>query len=851
MKTLLRSFAGGEIAPELFGRVDLTKNQTGLALMKNFIALPHGPAANRPGTKYILKTKYSDKASRLLPFNFNTQQTYWLEFGDLYVRFHTQGATLLSTAEEITDVTQDMVGQVTYTGGNPEDGQWVFITGTGIPELDNRYVIVDQVDIELKRFEMIDLCTGEYVNTTNYDFTAFAPGGTFAPVYEITTPYLEADLFDLHYAQSNDVLTITHPSYPVQELRRTSPIEWQLVAPTFEPSLDAPSPAPTLTRTGTGSTMYQYKVTALTDDEEESFASQVALTPSITNGTITGITNANPGVITVTPNHGLTVGYPVWITGVNGMNIPAGEYTVNTLPAVNTLTVLDSTGNPLNTTSLGTWTSGGTVTLAGIPNTLTTAGNFNTVKWTTAPGASQYNIYKNSNGIYGYIGRAQGLTFKDDNITADVAKTPPEGESPFAAVGDYPSAVSYYDGRKWFAGTDNSPQEFWASRSGTENNMQYSRPQRSDDAINYVIAAREANAIKHIVPMSDLLLLTAGGEWRIESQGSDVLTFASVSPRPQAYVGATNIQPVTTKVAALYVQNGGARIMSIEYDDNKGGYVPQDKSVMAPHLFDYRYSIVDMAYARAPLPVLWAIRNDGVLLGMTYLPEHDVYAWHQHHTDGLFESVAVAPSGSIGDDAYFIVKRTINGQVVRFVEKMDNRQFANLEDAYFVDAGLTYDGAPATTIRGLCHLNGATVSILADGCVVAPQVVTNGTITLPTAASVVQIGLPYVCDLQTLPLALEARGVEAAAHGSRKAISKVHVRLARSSGVFAGPTFDMLTELKQRTNEPLGTPPRLIDTIKELPVLGSWSDEGQLCVRQANPLPCMVSAIVIEVAAGG
>jgi hypothetical protein len=179
---------------------------------------------------------------------------------------------------------------------------------------------------------------------------------------------------------------------------------------------------------------------------------------------------------------------------------------------------------------------------------------------------------------------------------------------------------------------------------------------------------------------------------------------------------------------------------------------------------------------------------------------------------------------------------------------MRPRAFATQADAFFVDCGMTYSGAPATTITGLSHLEGKTVNILADGAVVAPQVVAGGGITLQQAASKVQVGLPITADLRTLPLALEIPGY---GQGTRKNVNKVFLRVADSSGIFAGPSFSALTEAKIRTSEPYGSPPTLQSREIEIVTKASWSDGAQLCVRQAAPLPLTVVSMTLDLAVGG
>ncbi|WP_244973648.1 hypothetical protein [Polynucleobacter paneuropaeus] len=764
VRTLSRSFGGGELTPEFYGRIDDAKFQTGLAKCRNFIVLPHGPAANRPGFAYVNSTKYSgSKKAKLIPFSYSTTQTMVLEFGNQYIRFHTQGATLLS-------------------GGVP---------------------------------------------------------------YEVTTPYLEADLFDLHYVQSADVLTIVHPNYPPQELRRLGSTSWTLTAISFVSSLTA------------------------------------------------------PGSVTATPSGGTgtTYNYVVTTVGANGIDESIASSTAS------------CNGNLLATSA------------------------YNTISWAAATGAQRYKVYKQQNGLFGYIGQTDQLTFKDDNIVADLSVCSPQVNNPFPGAGDYPGAVSYFEQRRCFAGTTNKPQNIWMTKSGTESNMNYSLPTRDDDSITFRVAAREANTIRHILPLTNLVLLTSAAEWRITSINSDALTPSTVSVRPQSYVGASNVQPVIINNNMIYPAARGGHMRELAYSWQANGYVTGDLSLRAPHLFDGN-TIVDMAFEKAPYPIVWAISSTGKLLGLTYVPEQQVGAWHWHDTDGLFESCCVVSEGN-EDVLYVIVKRVINGSTVRYVERIATRLFATQADAFFVDSGATLNTAnitattvtvsggttwssgdsvtitasaalfvyPGTTdvndaiiltdaagttyrltitatssttvatarlgsalpvslrstaingfsfardaVSGLTWLEGKTVSILADGAVHPQRVVTGGVITLDQAAAKVQVGLPIIADMQTLPWAAQ---IDAGfGQGRTKNVNKVWLRVYRSSGIFVGPDSDNLTEAKQRTTEIYGSPPALKS--EEIPVMitPSWNDSGQVFVRQSDPLPLTVVSMTLEVSVG-
>ena len=360
------------------------------------------------------------------------------------------------------------------------------------------------------------------------------------------------------------------------------------------------------------------------------------------------------------------------------------------------------------------------------------------------------------------------------------------------------------------------------------------------------VAAREANTIRHIVPLTQLLLLTSSAEWRVTSVNSDAITPNTISVRPQSYVGASNVQPVIINNSLIYGAARGGHVRELGYSWQANGFITGDLSLRAAHLFD-TFDVVDMTYAKAPQPLVWFISTSGKLLGLTYVPEQQIGAWHQHDTDGVFESCTVVAEGS-EDVLYCVIRRTIGGNSVRYVERMASRQFTDQADAFFVDCGLTYSGAPATTISGLTHLEGKTVSILADGAVHPQRVVTGGAITLDQAASKVQIGLPITADLQTLPMAAQIDG--SFGQGRYKNVNKVWLRVYRSSGIFVGPDAGNLTEAKQRTTEPYGTAPALKSEEIQVLLTPSWADSGQIFVRQSDPLPLSIVSMTAEVALG-
>ena len=812
VRNLQRSFAGGEMSPEMYGRIDDQKFQTGAATVRNFVCRPQGPAENRAGFAYVREVKDSTKKTRLQPFTYSTTQTMVLELGNGYIRFHTQGATLLQVSPAAWS------SATAYTVGS-------LVSRSGV----NYYCIAAH--------------TNQVPPNATYWYAEPLTGE-----YEIPTPYATADLFDIHHVQSADVLTIVHPSYAPRELRRNGATNWTLVPITFSATITTPTGV-TATSTGASSVKYTYKyvVTAIASDlVSESAASAVA-----------------------------SIGSNLFETGC-----------------------------------------------------------INTISWSAVSGASRYNVYKYQGGIYGYIGQTDSLSLIDDNITPDLGTTPPTYESVFNSSNNYPGAVSYFEQRRAFAGTVNDPQKIWMTKSGTESNMSYSLPIKDDDRIAFRVAAREANTIRHIVPLTQLILLTSSAEWRVTSVNSDEITPTTISVRPQSYIGASNVQPSIINNTLVYVAARGGHVRELGYSWQSSGFITGDLSVRAAHLFDNK-TILDQTYLKAPNPLIYFVNSTGMLLGLTYIPEQQVGAWHHHDTDGMFEACTSVAEGD-EDALYVIVNRTINGTTKRYVERQQTRSFPDLDNAFFVDSGLKYDGTntsattvtvtggtvwdstelltvtastaifayPATTdvndaivltdssgnkyrltiksttsttvaqarldktlpvtlrstattvwsfardaVAGLTHLEGKTVSILADGAVQPRQVVTSGRVSIPRAASIIIVGLPYNSDLKTLPLAL---GVDAGfGQGRFKNVNKAWLRVYKSSGIFVGPDEENLTEAKQRTTEPYGVPPELKSQEILVVLTPTWADSGSVFVRQSDPLPLTIVGMTLEVSVGG
>lgn len=949
MSTLVqRSFAGGELSPALYARVDTAKYASGLRTCRNMMIMRHGGAQNRAGTSFVCEVKDSSKAVRLVEFVFNSSQTYVLEFGDEYVRVIKDGVQQKQATQNITGITKANPAVVTYSGSDTyANGDQVYISGVaGMLEVNGRWFKVANVDTGANTFELQDL-GGTNVNSSAY--TTYTSGGTIAEVYEITTPYDHTDLFELQFVQSADVITIVHPDYAPRELTRSGDTSWTLSTITFDPDISAPT---NIGGAGpyAGANIYRYAVTAVSAETgEESYIGAGNLT-----GSITGITQANPAVVT-SASHGLANGQIVLITGVGGMTeVNDNRYLVNNVTA-NTFQLRGFNGDAVDSTAYTAYTSGGTFTEYGKTWTSAaapTAALPIRLSWAAVAGASEYVVYRENKApgtsgafsdVYGYIGITKTNYFEDPGTEPDDLDNPPAESTVFEATDDYPSAVAYVQQRRVFANTNNDPEKVWLSRIGNFKNFTTRSQMQDDDSVSFILAGKQVNSVNHMIDIGRLVVFTSGGEWAIQGDSSGIITPTDINPVQYGYNGSLSLPPLVIGGNALFVQARGSIIRDLNYDDTSQQYRGQDLTIFSSHLFD-EYTIVDWSYQQIPHSIVWAVRSDGVLLGLTYVREHEMWAWHKHDFEGgTVKSVCSIPDGN-EDAVYVVVERTIGARTTKYIEKINTRQVseAAIEDAVFVDSALTYDGrhtgattmtlsggtnwtfdetltltASASTfttayvgnqihitgtdgtiirftidaytsatvvtgrphktvpagmrsaaqstwayavdrVTGLWHLEGQSLSVFADGFVVANPnneaydvlTVSSGALTLDKHYSVIHAGLPYISDIETLDI--DSPQGETLAD-KKKLVGKVSIFVEKSRGIWAGPRppsdddtdpLENLYELKVRNDEDYDSPVALQTGVVEINIKADWNQGGRVFIRQVDPVPLSVLAVI-------
>lgn len=412
------------------------------------------------------------------------------------------------------------------------------------------------------------------------------------------------------------------------------------------------------------------------------------------------------------------------------------------------------------------------------------------------------------------------------------------------SVPDYPSACTQYDQRRVFAGSNPHPLKVWFSNAGQQDLMQYHIPVLDDDRIEIEAVTADADRIKHTVALESLILFTSTSELRVYTQNSDALTPKSVAVRAQSYVGANEVQPVVVNSTVVYAASRGGHVRALGYDYNQQGYITQDISIRAPHLFD-NYDIVSLTLQKSPIQIVWAVSSNGALYSCTFFPDQNLIAWAQHHTvDGVFENVCAISEGE-EDHIYAVIKR---GEVRR-IERMADLMISTDKTAYrYLDSFLTNTFDEDTSIvTGLNHLNGKEVAVFVDGAQQTNKTVENGRITLDKAGKNIAVGLPLKAELVTLPLITDS---EAELQGRTKNITEIYVRVSHDGNLKAS-NYPKGTEYECKRDDAFMAPQDNDSYLVKVSLDGRWTEQGQIKIVSDDSLPLEIQAVISNISFEG
>ena len=823
------NWTAGELSDRLDGRTDLTRYFNGAKTLENFLVYPAGGAARRPGTKFIHEVKVSANAARLIPFEFNTTtaNTYVLEFGNNYFRVYQDGGIVTETGKTISGATKANPVVITATAHGFSNGDHVIIGSVaGMVELNGVTGIV--ANKTTNTFELTDV-DGTNINSTA--FTTYTSGGTASKIVEVSTTYTTAQLPELKVTQSADVMYITHSSHPVRKISRTSNTDWTITDVTFinGPYLDENATTTTLTPSArTGSI-------TLTASADTFVSTDVGRLVKIYNGyaKITSYTSATSVDATVQ-------------TDELGVDEILPSYASNTISFVE--------GDPSGTGSshndfirdsnkqfvIQGFTEGMTITITGAAQSANNT-NYEIVKVTsdeiTLVPADDVVAESASNTI---------------TIVGTLNATDEWSLGAFSETTGFPRACAFYEQRLVFAGTTSQPQALFFSVAGDFENMTESDTDSS--AMNYTIGSNQVNRILYLASARSMVVGTTGGEFVVRASGTDEpITPTNIQIKQQATYGSADVQPVQAGSYTLFVQRAKRKLRELGYVYDTDAYQAVDLTILADHVSEN--GLVELAYQQEPFSLVWATTGDGRLIGMTYRREEQVVAWHQHKLGGTFtsggttynhgfvENIAVIPGELNQDNLYMVVKRTINGATRRYVEILSDIDFGtDIQDAIFVDSSLTYSGSSTSSLSGLDHLEGQTVSVLEEGAAHPDKTVASGSISTDRATTKAQVGLGYTSTLKTVRL--EAGSASGTAQGKIKKIHSVIIRFFRTVGCSVGTSLDNTDTIPFRdSSDPTDTAVPLFTGDKTIEAQPSWDTEGSIVVKQTQPLPMTIVGI--------
>jgi hypothetical protein len=909
----LNSFVSGEFSAKLDGRTDFEKYASGCKTLENMLVHPQGAAARRVGTQFISEVKTSSAKTRLIPFEFSTTQTYVLEFGNTYIRMFKDKGQITEGDVTVTAITKANPGVVTATSHGYADGDIVILSSVvGMTEVNGKTFKVSNKDTNTFELENVD---GVDVDTSG--FTTYSSGGDANKIYEIVSPYLTAELFELKFAQSADVMYITHPNHEVMKLSRTGHTAWTLteVAFTDGPYLATNTTTTTLTpasaSVGTGVNITASAVTGInggvgwlaTDvGRILKFNSGKAIITARTNTTVvvatitTAFTNTdataafNLGAFSDTTGHPSCVSffeqrlvfagttdepqtlyfsksgdYENMTTGTNADD--AMVYTIASnqvnkiryLKAVRTL-LIGTTGGEFSVSADGT-------DAAVTPTNVT-------IKRQSSFGAANVDAQPAGNAVLflqrakrkirelaynydsdGYV--APDLTILNETVTNSGITEMAYQQAPdsilwcvrddgvlagltYQRTDNVVAWHRHIIGGKSDTGKNIIQQKINFTANGTIVNgaansiTLASHGLVTNDPIYYYAAANPITGISsgslYYVITTDANTIKLSLTAALSAAGTAIsLTAPSTASTQSIYQG------VNISSNVIYSSAHGLKTGDIIFYDNVGttiGGLSENTSYYVSRVDDNQFKLY----------------SDSNLVNVVSLTS----AHTSEQVDNILQNAKVESvatiSGDLNEDELWIVsQRWVNGAVRRFVECFSDFDFDETapEDFKFLDSHLSYSGVAVSSLSGLDHLEGETVSILADGATHATKVVSSGAISLDRAATKVVVGLPYSSVLQTMRIEGGAGQYEGTAQGKIKRISKVVLRLFETVGAKVGPSLDNLETVPFRTTSgamdlPVST---FLAGDKEVEFADDYNTDGFIFVKQEQPLPLTILAL--------
>jgi hypothetical protein len=717
-----------------------------------------------------------------------------------------------------------------------------------------------------------------------------SPAAGVVDVSTTLTLYSASELFEVQYAQSADVIYLTHANHPVRKLSRlaSDSSSWSLRDVTFAPGPSYEKeqyPATTLAPiqiSGTGIRFHAYDNYFLAADVDKviQFGDSKGIITAVIAGEdhvdvdiidswpaayhVAGGTNnlSSAGTAVTVVGHGLTAanaGDAIILT--SGPQSGQDRHVVS-ITDLDTFEISDAFGAPQVNRSweralhmdAGAWKLVGSpssqltsdkISPVGAIATLTLA----TAGWRNVDAGKSWDVsdvgkYVKAMGGLLKITSWTSTTVVKAEILSPLSSAPAAPyvtlagtwtleEPAWSASAGYPAAVNFFEQRLWFAGTTTKVQTLWGSCTGDYEN--FAAGVNAGDSVEYTIATNDLSPIRWLTSARVLLIGASGREFRA-SGGAGAISPTNIDIRVETSYGSPKRRPVQIGHTTIFVQRAGRKVRELEYSFESDNYKGNDLTVIAPHISEG--GISELSYAPEPYSTMYAIRGDGQILVLTYEKAQEVFGWGRWITDGAFESVAILPPvpGSDEYQIFVVVNRTIGGATKRYIEKFNSAMHA--------DSGVYGTMAPGVTVTGLSHLNGETVTMKGDGALFPDAIVAAGQVTFPSAITTYDVGLPYVSTLVTHKPEIQTQA-GGTVQGKPKRWNSLYVRVLDTIGLKINGT-------QVGTRDPadlLGSACAAESGDLRADVMGIDSD-AKITIVQDLPFPATVLAIIGELSVG-
>lgn len=694
LQGLQTNFTAGELSPRLWGHVDVSKYKNGIKTGKNAYCLPHGPIVRRSGTKYISSVKTHSSEVKLVRFQFNQENAFILEFGHLYIRFYKDGGQVLSggvpyevtttyTEAEVQDLTYTQFGRILYLAHGDHAPASLTFTDDADWTLETIFFYPPSTDED--GFRPVATLTPAATTGLGINFTASA--AVFLPAD------VGRQLHNLVGAGKASIVSYTSTTVVVCDILEDFPSTSAIASQSWKMDL-SPIAKLEVDNAGTGTTC-----------RVRSFYTNSFRGPDLV---VSGITQANPGVVTTSTNHNLVDGDKIELKSIQGMaQFNNTIWGVNVLSAT-TFSLTTVTGTEVDTTIYTAY-----VANSGIARKVFADITISAFR------AADVGRYILINGGIGLVTSqaASSATMelqKSLNSLSATSAWSLEQEA-WTATKGYPRIVALHQQRVWYGGTEDKSQTIYGSAPAIFDAMGVGA--LDDDAIQFDLASSEVNQIQWMYSLRDNLIIgTSGAEITISSGvQAGPITPSSITAQSRTYSGSRLQQPIALENEVIYIQRSGTKLNSFRYNFEIDNFLSDDLTFLAEHMPRNGDGIKEIAYAQDPDRLLYAVLNDGTMMVGTYYRDQEVIAWTLYVTDGDFENVQTISTG-LSDEVWVVVKRTINGATKRYVERFDGTnmsQFGDNNIEIFSDCALTL--SLPLPITGITQADPGVVTSVAHG----------------------------------------------------------------------------------------------------------------------------------------